>query len=127
MGVMLRRLIRSFRPVLDTNYFVSHDLLVILAYLLASFLFVALFVFFCWHMGLVFNCLTTIELREKQNSDRGKVRHQWLVAHQKYDMGGRYANMVHIFGSPWMWLLPLKSDVAGRDGTYASPESVAIV
>jgi len=84
MGVMLRRLIRSFRPVvrqtivtvaisirreipvtiwssqtscdlflqLDTNYFISHDLLVILAYLLASFLFVALFVFFCWHMGV---------------------------------------------------------------------------
>jgi len=37
---------------LDTNYFISHDLLVILAYLLASFLFVALFVFFCWHMGV---------------------------------------------------------------------------
>jgi len=118
-GAMLRRLIKCFRPVLDTSYFLRVDLLIIIAYLLAAFLFLALFIFFCFHMRLVFNCLTTIELREKQSSDKPTVKHQWLIGHQKYDRGGGYRNFVHIFGSPWMWLIPVKSDRANTDGTYA--------
>lgn len=123
-GAMLRRVIKCFRPVLDTSYFLRADLPVIMGFLLAAFLFLALFIFFLWHMGLVFNSLTTIELREKQNSDKPKVRQQWMIAHQKYDRGSRYSNFLHIFGSWWMWLLPIKSDKAGRDGTYMDVSSI---
>jgi len=121
IGAMARRFIKAFRPMLDVNYFLRVDLWVILAFILATFLFFALFIFFCFHMSLVFNCLSTIELREKRNSDNSDVKHRWAVAHQKYDGGSAYANFAHIFGSWYIWLLPIKSNLAGTEGTYSEP------
>jgi len=35
-----------------------------------------------------------------------KIFHAYHAqAHQKYDMGGKYANLVHIFGSPYVHAL----------------------
>jgi hypothetical protein len=34
----------------------------------------------------------------------------------KFDRGSAFKNFQHIFGSAWMWLLPIESDLAGTDG-----------
>jgi DHHC palmitoyltransferase len=115
---MARRLLRTFRPVIDPWYFVGVDLPIIIAYLFSAFLFVALFLFFLFHMNLIINCLTTIEFREKRNSSKEVIQHRWEVAHQKFDRGSGYRNVLHIFGSPWMWLLPIESNHLDTEGTY---------
>lgn len=118
MGAMARRFVKVFRPMIDLGEFMRVDVWVFIAYLFATFLFFALFIFFCFHMSLVFNCLSTIELREKRNSENPDVKHRWLVAHQKYDQGSNYHNFAHVFGSWYMWLLPIKSNLANTSGTY---------
>lgn len=83
----------------------SQDTPVIVGYIMTLFLFMALFVFFLFHMSvswsacmsktvsflmsivcgvcvcgqLAFGSLTTIELREKRNSDSKGVQHRWAV------------------------------------------------
>jgi len=125
MGAMARRFIKCFRPVLDTNYFLQVDLWVIIAYVLVTFLFFALFIFFCFHMSLVVNCLSTIELREKRNNESKDIHHRWAVAHQKYDNGSAFSNFLHIFGSWYMWWLPIKSNLTQTDGTYSETPNAA--
>eukprot|EP01006_Ploeotia_vitrea_P034441 TRINITY_DN65753_c6_g2_i1.p1 TRINITY_DN65753_c6_g2~~TRINITY_DN65753_c6_g2_i1.p1 ORF type:complete len:339 (+),score=170.02 TRINITY_DN65753_c6_g2_i1:49-1065(+) len=116
---MFPRMLRTFRPVLDTSSFVREDLPVVIAFVVCSFLFMALSAFFVFHMNLVMNSLSTIELREKKNSDNEFIQHRWRVAHMKFDRGSKYENFVHVFGSPWMWLIPIASDRLGTDGTYS--------
>jgi len=125
LGVMARRFIKCFRPVIDIHYFFKADLWIILAYLLATFLFFALFIFFCFHLSLVFNCLSTIELREKRNSDDPGIKQRWAVSHQKYDQGSAFGNFLHIFGSWYIWLLPIRSNLAGTNGTYSEVPKTA--
>jgi len=112
------RLLRAFRPITDTATFLKADVPVIVAFFVALGLFVALCWFFLVHIDYVVNCLTTIEEREKRGSDAHHVRHKWEVSHIKFDQGSGYANFLHVFGSPWMWLLPIQSDLAGTCGTY---------
>lgn len=120
---MFTRLLRAFRPITDTTTFVMSDLPVIVAFGFALFLFFALFWFFLVHMDYVFNSLTTIEMREKRNSDDPLVKHRWEVSHVKFDRGSTFQNFQHIFGSAWMWLLPIESDLAGTNGTYTEVET----
>ena len=120
-GVMLRRLIKGFRPIVDGSQFLARDIPVIVAFTIALFLFTALVVFFVFHLNLVFSSMSTIELREKRNSDNSHVHHRWEVANTKFNEGSSYKNFIHVFGSPWMWLLPIKSDMVKTDGTYIEP------
>ncbi len=114
LGGMARRLAYAFRPVLNTNTFLLEDLPVCIVYLLCLFLFIAVSMFFTFHVNLTLNNLTTIELREKKNSEDKYVVHRFKIAHAKFD-NGWWANFYEVFGPPWMWLLPI---FPGGDGTY---------
>lgn len=124
LGAMFRRLIRTFRPMVSVNIFLKTDLPVLLAYVLALFLCIALVMFFFFHMSLVFQSLTTIEYREKLHGTGDEIRHRWAVAHLKYDRGSAYQNFLHVFGSPWMWFLPIQSNLTGTEGTYTETRRV---
>lgn len=123
---MLHRLTKAFRPVLDNSTFFAEDFLVILAYTFSLFLFIALFVFLCFHLSLVADSLSTIELREKRNSDNPQVQHRGAIANLKFNRGSRYENLAHVLGSPWMWLLPIQSNRLGTDGTYSEPTTAEV-
>jgi len=114
LGGMARRLVYAFRPIMDTTVFLLEDLLVLIVYLLCLFLFIALCMFFTFHMNLTLNNMTTIELREKKNNTDPFIVHRFNVAHAKFD-NGYWNNFIEIFGPPWMWLLPI---FPGGDGTY---------
>merc|ERR1719215_2590561 len=117
---MMPQLIKVFEPIIDTSYFLQNDLIIFLVWLLCAFLFVALTIFFSFHIFLVFNCMSTIEFREKKNNSEDHVRHRFLVAHVKYD-GGKWRNFIHVFGPVWLWLIPVSpSSDPLDDGTYQS-------
>lgn len=118
LGGMSRRLGYAFRPILDTNEFLFVDLPVCIIYLLCMFLFIAVCMFFTFHMNLTLNNMTTIELREKKNNTDPYVKHRFAVAHIKFD-DGYWKNFTNIFGPPWMWFLPI---FPGGQGTYV-PET----
>lgn len=66
--------------------------------------------------------MTTIEYREKKHSNSSEIAYRYSIAHLKYDHG-YHKNFCHIFGPPWLWLLPIKppGDSLGYNGTYANP------
>jgi len=112
------RLIHAFRPVIDVAFFVSHDLMVILASLICVFMTIALGIFLTFHLYLTVNAMSTIELREKKNIR--ETRHRFLVAHLKFDKG-YYGNLVHVLGPIYTWLLPIQPNSL-LDGTYCPSE-----
>jgi len=114
LGGMARRLVYAFRPIMNTTTFLLEDLIVLIVYLICLFLFIALCMFFTFHMNLTLNNMTTIELREKKNNSDRFIRHRFNVAHAKFD-NGYWMNFIEVFGPPWMWLLPI---FPGGTGTY---------
>ena len=44
--------------------------------------------------------------------------HYTIQAHAKFDDGSGVHNFLHVFGSTWMWLLPVPSNLAATDGKY---------
>lgn len=115
MGSMGRRIAFAFRPVLDESEFLLEDLPVFVIFLLCLFMSLALSMFFCFHLNLTLNAMTTIELREKKNNSDPFVQHRFAVAHLKYDKGP-WQNFLSVFGPWYLWLLPIH---AGGDGTYS--------
>eukprot|EP00472_Partenskyella_glossopodia_P006315 CAMPEP_0197524790 /NCGR_PEP_ID=MMETSP1318-20131121/9888_1 /TAXON_ID=552666 /ORGANISM="Partenskyella glossopodia, Strain RCC365" /LENGTH=328 /DNA_ID=CAMNT_0043077829 /DNA_START=138 /DNA_END=1124 /DNA_ORIENTATION=- len=120
LGGMARRLVYAFRPIMNTTTFLLEDLLVLVVYLLCMFLFIALCMFFTFHMNLTLNNMTTIELREKKNNSDPFIVHRFNVAHAKFD-NGYWNNFMEVFGSPWIWLLPI---FPGGTGTYLGTSAV---
>jgi len=98
---MFPRLLNVFQPILDIKYFLAKDMVVVVVYIVGFFFFITLAMFFAFHLWLVFNAMTTIEYREKSHH-----RHLFKASHIKFDYG-YYQNFVHVFGPPWMWLLPI--------------------
>jgi hypothetical protein len=118
LGGMLPRLLKVFEPVLDVTYFLQKDLPVALAYTISLFLFCALTTFFSFHIYLTCNAMSTIEYREKKNNRDQDIKHRFEVAHLKYDRG-YYNNYIHVFGPPWMWLIPISPN-PNDPGTYCT-------
>lgn len=114
LGGMARRLVYAFRPILDSSKFMLEDMPVLVVYLLCMFLYIAICMFFTFHMNLTLNNMTTIELREKKNNSDPFIVHRFKVAHTKYDKG-YWGNFTEVFGPWYMWLLPI---FPGGDGTY---------
>jgi len=108
------RLIHAFRPVIDIEFFMSRDLMVILSCTICLFITIALGIFLSFHLYLTVNGMSTIELREKKNFK--ETRHRFLVAHLKFDKG-YYGNLVHVLGPIYSWLLPIQPNTI-LDGTY---------
>lgn len=121
LGAMLPRFVHVFRPVVDVGYFFRMDLPVFFAYSLSIFLFSCLLAFFIFHIYLVLHAMTTIEMKEKKNSDDKEINHRFQIAHLKYDHGW-WKNFCHVFGPPWLWILPIRPAMSepGWDGTYSS-------
>jgi len=121
--VMFPRLMHSFRPPLDVGYFVTHDIWVIVFYLVCLPLFAALSMFCGFHIFLTIHAMSTIEFREKKNV--ADVRHRFEVAHFKFN-NLLFKNLTHVLGPVWMWLLPIQpnwegDELAGYDaGTYCN-------
>jgi len=117
LGAMLPRLINVFEPISSTHYFVQYDLPIGVAYAACLLTFMALSVFFFFHLWLTLNAMTTIEYREKRNNLDRDVRRRFEVSHVKFDKG-YYYNFADVFGPAYMWLLPIEADVQ-PDGTYS--------
>jgi len=117
LGAMLPRLINVFDPITSNKNFVQYDLPIGIAYTACAITFVALCVFFCFHLWLTLNAMTTIEYREKRNHEDADVRRRFEVAHTKFDKG-YYNNFTDVFGPAYMWLLPIEADLQ-PDGTYS--------
>mmetsp|Transcript_42134 Transcript_42134/g.82766 ORF Transcript_42134/g.82766 Transcript_42134/m.82766 type:complete len:332 (-) Transcript_42134:146-1141(-) len=122
---MRTRFMSCFRPILDTTYFVTFDLAVVVAYLICGVFSIVLSGFFMFHLYLVANSLTTIEMREKKANTNMAVRHRWKIANLKYD-NGYYGNLLHVFGPVYMWLLPILPGDAG-DGTYSTVDQTEVI
>jgi len=115
------RLLLVFRVMTDVPYWLTHDLFVCLGYLFCLLIAIILSIFLSFHIKLTLGAMTTIELREKH--DVAANRHQFDVAHKKFDRGAM-GNWLHVFGPAWMWLLPLqpRRDNEGLyDTTSANP------
>jgi len=63
IGALIPRLIRVFQPILDPNYFLTKDLLVIVEVVVCLFLLITLCIFGSFHVWLVANAMTTIEYK----------------------------------------------------------------
>jgi palmitoyltransferase ZDHHC2/15/20 len=112
----------SIRPILDYAYFFRHDLPVLLVYIICTGMFVSIASFFAFHVYLILNALTTIELREKITSKDPHVQRKSAIANLKYNRGPM-CNWKDVFGSQWyIWLLPVQGDLGAdanlQDGTY---------
>jgi len=114
LGTMFIRILHAFRPVIDVAFFLSHDLLIILAAFICLFMTLALGIFLSFHLFLTLNAMSTIELREKKNVK--ETKHRFLVAHMKFDKG-YYGNLIHVLGPIYTWLLPIQPNTL-LDGTY---------
>jgi len=101
LGALAPRLVNVFQPILDVKYFLSRDMVVVVIYVVSLFFFITLAMFFGFHLWLVLNSMTTIEYREKS-----QVKQRFRVSHSKYNYGW-YLNILHVFGPPYMWLLPI--------------------
>jgi len=117
LGALLPRLISVFEPITSNKLFMRYDLPIGIAYGASAIIFVALTVFFFFHIWLTLHAMTTIEYREKWNHDDAEVRRRFQVAHTKFDKG-YYHNFTDVFGPAYMWLLPIEADVQ-PDGTYS--------
>jgi len=117
---MFPRFLKVFKPILDVSTFLRVDIPVTIAMVISLFVCTALGMFFCFHIYLTVNALTTIEFREKKNNEDKFVKHRWRIAHVKYDIGP-LTNFNHIFGPLYMWLLPLRPPYSHKvDGTYST-------
>lgn len=117
---MFWRFYHCFRPVMDWKTFLRADFLIAFTYILCGVVAAALLFFFNFHLYLVFKGLTTIELKEKSRAQREDVRHAFKMIHLKFD-NGYFKNFMHVFGSPWMWLLPIApTSLEDDDGTYTN-------
>jgi len=101
LGDMFPRLLNVFQPILDIHYFLKKDMVVIVSFIIAFFLFMTLSMFFGFHIWMVLNAMTTIEYREKSH-----YKKTFMASHIKFDYG-YYQNFTHIFGPPWLWALPI--------------------
>jgi len=101
LGAMFPRLLNVFQPILDIHYFLKKDMVVIVAFIVCFFFFITLFMFFGFHIWMVLNAMTTIEYREKSH-----YKKTFLASHIKFNYS-YYQNFTHIFGPPWMWVLPM--------------------
>lgn len=119
---LLPRFLNVFAPVLDTKYFLSHDLPIAVTFACAALLCLVLSSFLAFHLWLVGHAMSTIEYREKKNHGDAEVKHRWAVAHIKYDQGGVYANFKHVLGEPYQWLFPVDPRPSD-DGTYTQSEA----
>jgi len=117
LGAMLPRMLNVFEPITSNKNFVQYDLPIGIAYFACALTFVALSVFFFFHLWLTLNAMTTIEYREKRNHEDADIRRRFEVAHTKFDKG-YFHNFTDIFGPAYMWLLPIEADVQ-PDGTYS--------
>jgi len=117
LAAMLPRLINIFEPVTSNANFMSYDLPIGIAYSACLITFVALSVFFFFHLWLTLNAMTTIEYREKKNHEDADIRRKFQVAHTKFDKG-YYHNFTDVFGPAYLWLLPIEADLQ-PDGTYS--------
>jgi len=107
--------------MINVSYWLSHDLFTCLGYLFCLLIAIILTIFFIFHVKLALGAMTTIELREKH--DVAANRHQFDVAHKKFDRGA-LGNWMHIFGPAWMWFLPVQSRRENEglyDTTSANP------
>lgn len=117
---MFWRFYHCFRPVMDWKVFIRSDFPIAFTYILCGLISGALVFFFAFHLYLTCKGLTTIELKEKQRAKKEHVRHAWKMIHLKFD-NGCFDNFVHVFGAPWMWLLPIAPRSPEEDdGTYTN-------
>jgi len=117
LGAMLPRVVRVFDPITSQRNFVQYDLPIGVAYAACALVFIAVGVFFAFHLWLTLNAMTTIEYKEKRNHEDPDIRRKFQVAHVKFDKG-HYHNFTDVFGPAYMWLLPIEADVQ-PDGTYS--------
>jgi len=114
LGAAFPRLMFVFRPVLNWEYWCTHDLFLVLAYLFCLFIAIVLSIFLAFHIKLVLGAMTTIERHEK--FDVPANRHRFDIAHKKFDKGPM-GNWLHIFGPAWMWWWPIQPR-GPREGLY---------
>lgn len=87
-------------------------------YLVVLLVFTTLTTFFSFHIYLVTQSMSTIELKEKKNHSDPFVKHRWRIANIKYNNGG-FHNLHRVLGTPCLWLLPLMAHPADHeDGTF---------
>jgi hypothetical protein len=116
---MFNRMVHAFRPVWDVDSFLSVDCPIVVAYIMCLMVTVVIGIFFGFHMHLVFKGTTTIERREKLESDDSLVLHRAQIANIKFQHGGSWGNFIHVFGkNPLWWFLPISSIPSEEDGTY---------
>jgi len=118
---MFPRMIHVFRPMINVTYWCTHDLFAIIAYLFVLIVVVVLSIFLSFHIKLTLGAMTTIELREKH--DKADTRHQFDVAHKKFDRGS-LGNWLHVFGPSHLWFFPIQPRKEGEglyDSTTANP------
>mmetsp|Transcript_19965 Transcript_19965/g.38690 ORF Transcript_19965/g.38690 Transcript_19965/m.38690 type:complete len:339 (-) Transcript_19965:169-1185(-) len=70
--------------------------------------------FLAFHLYITANAMSTIEYREKKNSDDPYVQRRFQVAHLKFD-NGYLNNLREAFGPMHTWLIPT---FRGDNGTY---------
>jgi hypothetical protein len=91
--------------------FTRTELEIFVCFCLCVPLLLAVFSFFCFHLFLLFNGFTTIELLEKRNKKRGKDDPEYV---NLYDLG-YYANFVGVMGTnPLTWFIPVSYSVQGN-------------
>lgn len=116
------RFMACFQPILDVGYFFAFDIWVILTWLAATVLFIMLGGFFCFHLYIVANAMTTIEYQEKKGSKSKLMMHRFAVANIKYDLG-LWRNLCHVLGPCHLWLLPIHPNPLD-DGCYWGPSTI---
>lgn len=117
LTVLTPRIIKTVSPNSSITDFLSVELPLVFCYVLVFFLFIAITLFFGFHVYLSMNAMSTIEFREKRGHTALDVRHRWAVANIKYNRG-YYHNLVHVLGPPHLWFLPVEANPMD-DGTYS--------
>lgn len=123
--VMTPRFLAAFQPIYNPGWFVQHELPVLLGYVIAAPLFIALVAFFSLHISLTLDSMTTIEQKEKKAV--AETRHRFNISHYKFNLGP-YNNFVHVFGAWYTWLIPINPRktpegcyfCVRKDGDYVS-------
>mmetsp|Transcript_12115 Transcript_12115/g.22093 ORF Transcript_12115/g.22093 Transcript_12115/m.22093 type:complete len:350 (-) Transcript_12115:326-1375(-) len=102
-----------------------HDNLALLPVVLiyaCVFMLTPLLLFFMgFHIYLTANAMTTIEYREKKNSEDPYVQRRFQVAHLKFDQG-YMENLKDSLGPVWSWLIPYFD---GKNGCYTFSKSMS--
>lgn len=120
ISTMVERVVNVFQPIIDLSYFFREDFVVCIIFLMCVFLCAALSAFLVYHLKLIHNAVTTIELKEKSQSKDESVRRRWYVANIKYNLGTFRGNFQHIMGKSFLgWIFPTADPTIEDDaGTY---------